>query len=179
MQIDCAMTPPDVESALQTTIDLHRKRWGVHGVSDAFQPEVIPFHREFARLAAELGWLRLSVLRLDGTSVAALYGFRYGSTYYFYQSGFDPDYAKHSVGVALMGWTIKAAIEEGAVEYDFLHGDEEYKFHWASGVRSLNRLELHPPGTGALIFRHAIGFNRAARQMARRVLNRAHATFDR
>jgi hypothetical protein len=55
---------------------------------------------------------------------------------------------------------------------DFLHGGEEYKFHWARGVRDLTRLELHPPQATAWIYRHAIAVNRAARQMARRVLDR-------
>ena len=72
-----------------------------------------------------------------------------------------------------MAAAIKTAIEEGALEYDFLHGDEEYKFHWAHEIRDLARLELHPPQASAWIYKHAIGFNRAARQMARRVLDRA------
>jgi len=96
---------------------------------------------------------------------------RYGPAFYFYQSGFDPDYSKHSVGVVTMGLTIKTAIEEGACEYDFLHGDEEYKFHWASEVRDLARLELHPPSATSWIYRHALGVNRRARQMARWVLS--------
>jgi Acetyltransferase (GNAT) domain len=100
---------------------------------------------------------------------------RYGPTFYFYQSGFDPVYSKHSVGVSTMGLAIKTAIEEGASEYDFLHGNEEYKFHWAHRVRDLNRLELHPPQAIAWIYKQAIILNRAARQMARRVLNRARA----
>jgi CelD/BcsL family acetyltransferase involved in cellulose biosynthesis len=102
-----------------------------------------------------------------------LYGLRYGPVFNFYQSGFDPAYSKHSVGVATMGLAIKTAIEEGALEYDFLHGAEEYKFHWASATRDLGRLELYPPHARARIYRQAIGLNRAARRMARRVLNNA------
>jgi CelD/BcsL family acetyltransferase involved in cellulose biosynthesis len=71
-----------------------------------------------------------------------------------------------------MGLAIKAAIEEGVAEYDFLHGDEEYKFHWASEVRDLGRLELYPPHARGRIYRRAIDFNRAARRMAKRVLTK-------
>jgi hypothetical protein len=56
------------------------------------------------------------------------------------------------------------------MEYDFLHGDEEYKFHWADGTRDLGRIELYPPHARGRIYRHAIHFNRAARSVARRVL---------
>jgi hypothetical protein len=96
----------------------------------------------------------------------------YGSTFYFYQSGFDPAYSKHSVGLVMMGLAIKSALEEGAAEYDLLHGDEEYKFHWAPDHRELARLEVYPPHARARIYRRAIDFNRAARRMARRMLNK-------
>jgi CelD/BcsL family acetyltransferase involved in cellulose biosynthesis len=70
----------------------------------------------------------------------------------------------------MMGLAIKTAVDEGAMEYDFLHGDEEYKFHWSRERRELGRLELFPPQARALIYRRAIEVNRAVRRMARRVL---------
>ena len=176
LRVDCVQAPAEVRRALDVAIELHKKRWDTTGLSEAFNSaSVISFHREFAQLAAQRGWLRLLILWLDGTAAASLYGLRHGPTFYFYQSGFDPVYSKHSVGVATMGLAIKTAIEEGASEYDFLHGNEEYKFHWAQKVRDLNRLELHPPQAIAWIYKQAIILNRAARQMARRVLNRARA----
>jgi CelD/BcsL family acetyltransferase involved in cellulose biosynthesis len=182
MRFECVQTLAEADNALDVTIDLHHKRWGTRGGSEAFQTgAVVAFHREFVRLAAERGWLRLLVMWLNDAPAASLYGLRYGPTFYFYQSGFDPYYGKHSVGVATMGLAIKTAIEEGASEYDFLHGNEEYKFHWAREVRSLTRLELHPPQVMAWIYKHAIGLNRAGRQMAKRVLNIAgnNAAFSR
>jgi len=181
MRVECARTPLEAPGALDIVIELHKKRWS-KGLSEAFQSDsVIAFHREFAQLAADRGWLRLLSLFLDSIPASALYGLKYGPTFYFYQSGFDPAYSKHSVGVATMALAIKTAIEDGASEYDFLHGDEEYKFHWASGSRDLTRLELHPPQATAWIYRHAIDLNRAARKMARRVLNKArvHAALNR
>jgi len=172
MRVDCARAPAEAQRALDAAIALHRKRWGAApGMSEAFHSEaIIAFHRDFVTLAAEQGWLRLLVLHLNGTPVAALYGLLYGSVFYFYQSGFDPEYGKHSVGVATMAIAIKTAIEEGAVEYDFLHGAEEYKFHWTEKTRDLGRIELFPSHARALIYRRAMDLNRAARRMARRVL---------
>jgi CelD/BcsL family acetyltransferase involved in cellulose biosynthesis len=174
MRLACAREVGEVDDALDILIELHRKRWDDTGLSEAFQtPDVIAFHRSFARLAAAEGWLRILVLWLNGQPAASLYGLRYGPTFYFYQSGFDPAFRKHSVGVATMGLAIKTAIEEGASEYDFLHGDEEYKFHWASANRDLGRTEVFPAHARARFFRHAIRLNRAARRMARRVLMKA------
>ncbi len=163
----------DAARALGIVIDLHTRRWDQRGDSEAFpDSSTIDFHKEFVQRAAGCGWLRLMVLSLDGQPAAAIYGFRFGSTFYFYQSGFDPAYGKHSVGLVMMGLSIKAALEEGATEYDLLHGDEEYKFHWARNQRELGRLEMHPPHGRARLYKRAIAFNRAARRMARRMLQR-------
>jgi len=123
-------------------------------------------------LALARGWLRLFVLRLDGKPAASLYGFRYGGVFYFYQSGFDPAYAKHSVGLATMALSIKAAIEEGAEEYDLLRGDEDYKFHWTCTVRELGQVVISPPGMGGALHQVASRFSWGSRQLARRVLSK-------
>jgi CelD/BcsL family acetyltransferase involved in cellulose biosynthesis len=182
MHSDCVSAPQAAVRGVDIAMTLHHKRWEASGKSEAFQTKsVVAFHREFAQLAAEQGWMRVIVIYLDDVPASALYGFMYGQTFYFYQSGFDPAFGKHSVGVATMAMAIMTAIDQGASEFDFLHGDEEYKFHWASEVRDLNRIELHPPQASAWVYRHALGLNRAARRMARRVLNTArdHAPLNR
>ena len=139
--------PLQCAPSVHLLIELHQQRWREHGRSDAFHTqEHVEFHEEFAMHALRRGWLRLYVLRLDGRPVSAIYAFRYGPRFCFYQSGFDPQYARYSVGVASMALSIKSAIEEGAQEYDFLHGDEPYKFHWAKESRKLARIRLFPPG---------------------------------
>jgi len=157
--------------SIDLVIELHNMRWRGRGRSDAFHyPGLVGFHREFSRLALQRGWLRLYVLRLNGKPAACLYGFLYGQTFYFYQSGFDPAYQKQSVGLVSMGLGIKNAIEEGAVEYDLLHGNEEYKSHWSREGRELARLELYPPSGMGLLCRRSVELERASRRMARRLL---------
>jgi CelD/BcsL family acetyltransferase involved in cellulose biosynthesis len=138
---------PSREAALRLLIALHQERWKEHGTSDAFHtPQHISFHREFTTRALRRGWLRLYTLCLNGQPASSLYGLRYGRTFSFYQSGFDPQYGRHSVGLVTMAMAIQQAIEEGAEEFDFLHGAESYKFHWAKQTRDLARIELYPPG---------------------------------
>jgi CelD/BcsL family acetyltransferase involved in cellulose biosynthesis len=174
MEVTTVQSPADARGALDTVIALHRRRWGAKGTSEAFQNDsIVAFHREFVELAAARGWLRILNMQAGGGPAAALYGLRYGRTFYFYQSGFDPLYSKQSVGLVIMGLAIKGAIEEGVSEYDLLHGSEEYKFHWASQTRDLCRLELYPHHARGRVYRHAIGLNRTARRMAKRVLGKA------
>jgi CelD/BcsL family acetyltransferase involved in cellulose biosynthesis len=164
-------TEADRATALRELVALHQMRWQPRGGSSAFdRPALVDFHDELSALALARGWLRLFTLRLEDVAVAAVYGFRYRDTFFFYQSGFDPRLARASVGLLAVGLSIKAAVEEGAREYDFLHGDEAYKFHWARRTREIGRLELYPPHVRGRLYRRAIQASRAARRTARRVL---------
>jgi CelD/BcsL family acetyltransferase involved in cellulose biosynthesis len=159
--------------ALEALFRLHHRRWSERGGSDAFQSErLLSFHREFSGIALQLGWLRLVLLRIDGEPAASVYGLRYGATFYFYQSGFEPGYAKQSVGLVALGLTIKRALDEGASEFDFLHGDEAYKFHWARDVRVLGRWDLYPPHLSGAVYQGLVESARAARSVVRRMLPR-------
>ena len=79
-------------------------------------------------------------------------------------------YDKYSVGLVTMGLAIQRAIEEGAGEYDLLHGDEAYKSHWSNDSRELGRLELYPPGSLGWMCRSSAELELASRRIARRVL---------
>jgi CelD/BcsL family acetyltransferase involved in cellulose biosynthesis len=145
------------DEAIRSLVQLHGQRWQSRGEPGVFgDPTVIAFHHEFSRLALKRGWLRLYLLRLDGETAVVWYGFHYHGVTSFYQTGFDPSFYKHSVGLVMMGMAIKSAIEEGALTYDFLRGDETYKSLWACRERELLRLELFPPSRRGAFYRHAM-----------------------
>jgi len=176
MRFERAASQDERRDALAALVALHVRRWSQRGGSTALDvPALVSFHEEFSRLAMERDWLRLFVMRLDGTAVAALYGFRYRHTFCFYQTGFDTSYGRYGVGQATVGLTIKHAIEEGATEYDMLHGDERYKFDWARQVRELGRLELYPPSARGWLCQRTRALDRAARRTVRRLLPRGVA----
>jgi len=171
VQFEQVHSEEQCNESIDLAMELHNMRWRDRGGSDAFHTAgLVAFHREFSQLALRRGWLRLYVLRLDRKPAACLYGFLYGRTFYFYQSGFDPAYRKQSVGLVAMGLGIKSAIEERAEEYDLLHGDEEYKSHWSRASRELSRVELYPPGGLGRICRRSVELERASRRIARRAL---------
>ena len=148
--------------------ELHRMRWAERCGSDALDGDgIMKFHDEFTTIALQRGWLRLFILRLDGKPAASIYGFKYGKVFYFYQSGFDLAYRDHSVGLVTMGLAIQRAIEEGAAEYDMLHGDEEYKFLWARGGRDLVRLDCYPPNLEGVLCRQTVGLRQGLKRAVR------------
>lgn len=171
VDLEQVRTEEQCRESIDLVITQHNLRWQDRGGSDAFDtPGLVGFHQEFSQVALKRGWLRLYILRLDGKPAACLYGFLYRRTFYFYQSGFDATYDKHSVGLVTMGLAIKSAIEEGAQEYDLLHGNETYKSHWSHDRRALSRVEVYPPRGLGWICRSSVELERASRRIARRVL---------
>ena len=155
--------------AIEILFHLHHDRFADRGGSDALHTEALrDVHRELSALALARGWLRLYILWLDRRPAAALYGFRYGRTFLFYQAGFDREFTRWSVGLVAMGLAIRAAIEEGAHEFDLLHGEEAYKSLWASSARELERIELFPPTAAGRAHRLLRRGARAARDLTTR-----------
>jgi CelD/BcsL family acetyltransferase involved in cellulose biosynthesis len=116
-----------LEADLDVLFRLHRARWpGSPWFADAED-----FHRAFAAIALERGWLRLWVLELDGQPVAAWHGFRFGDAEIYYQSGRDPAFAADRVGFVLLAHTIREAVADGVAEYRFGAGGESYKYRFA------------------------------------------------
>ncbi|MGH9869402.1 MAG: GNAT family N-acetyltransferase [Candidatus Polarisedimenticolia bacterium] len=147
VELESASTEAQREQGLTALLALHAKRWEERGGSDAFNdPALERFHHDVTRRALHRGWLRLFTLRLDGEAAASLYGISHGGVFSFYQSGMEPRFSTHSVGLVLMGLCIQAAIAEGAREFDLLHGAERYKALWAPRSRAIRRLLLTPPG---------------------------------
>lgn len=90
--------------------------------------EMRTFFRRIAEQSLEHGILRLSVFKRDGVDIAATFSFLYRGRWLLYNSGYDPAYAAHSPGIAAVALAMQDAINEKAVAFDFLSGDESYKY---------------------------------------------------
>jgi CelD/BcsL family acetyltransferase involved in cellulose biosynthesis len=160
------------QSALAALAEFHSRRYTDRGGSTAFtSPAARAFHEDATRLALDCGWLRMYQLTLNGALAAVMYGFSDSGRFFFYQHGYDEHYAAQSVGLALMALTIRAAISEGASEFDMLWGTESYKSLWARRTHVLRRVDLYPVHLGGSVQRHAAEARRGAAGLARRVLS--------
>ncbi len=141
-----AATDSERRRTMQLLVHWHLARWKERGGSTALhRKELVQFHDDFTDIAMAKGWLRLFLLSLDDQPVAAIYCFNYRKKYYFYQMGYDEQHSHLSIGLVATALAIQSALQEGAVEYDFLHGDEQYKYLWANEERELIRQDLFPP----------------------------------
>ncbi len=152
---------------------LHRARWGEAG-SEFLRWE--PFHRDFASIAAERGWLRLWFLELDDRPAAAWYGFRYAGVESYYQAGRDPALEDESVGSVLLAHTIREAAADGVREYRLLRGAESFKLRFADGDPGLQTFAI---GRGVRGRAARIAVAAALRSVRLRSVSRRVAGFDR
>jgi CelD/BcsL family acetyltransferase involved in cellulose biosynthesis len=135
LHIDTA-SETELPEALEALFALHTRRWRQRWLPGGFfHPGVRQFHREWATVAQRNGWLRLHTLRIDGAIRAVLYVFHFGRRAYYYLGGFEPSLARYSMGTVLTAYAIRRAIEEGCVVFDFLRGDEPYKYRWKPQVQ--------------------------------------------
>ncbi len=126
--------------ALDEFVRLHRLAGGDKG---EFMTD--ERRRLFGELMELEGW-RIDLLRDGDRATAAVVGFSDDSGYYLYNSAYDPDLGQASPGVVLLGRMLEQAIVEGCPRFDFLKGDEPYKFRMGARKRLLTEIEAVPRG---------------------------------
>ena len=120
--------------AFDEFVRLHRSAPGAKG---GF---MTPDREEFFRsLAATPGW-RIDLLRRGDRALACSFAFSDQEGIYLYNGSYDPDWAEASPGVVLLTSLIEQSIVEGLRRFDFLKGDEEYKFRLGAEPRGLYRV---------------------------------------
>lgn len=126
----------DVGWALDEFFKMHRMSAGDKG--DFLTPARQTF---FETLMGMAGW-RVDVLRIPDTdrAAAALVSYADDDAIYLYNSAYDPDLSEASPGVAIVGTLIERAIDEAIPRFDFLKGDETYKFRLGAEARQLYRI---------------------------------------
>lgn len=92
----------------------------------------------FGTLIAQDGW-RLDALVVPGSqsATACLFSYVDGEGFYLYNGSYDPSLRDASPGVAIIGSMIEQACAEGIPRFDFLKGDEVYKFRLGAEPRPL------------------------------------------
>jgi CelD/BcsL family acetyltransferase involved in cellulose biosynthesis len=167
------VTNGELPDAMADLFRLHQRRWRRRGLPGAFaRPRARRFHEAVAQACLDRGWLRLHRLRLNGETRAALYCFSYHDKGYYYLGGFEPSFSRYSLGTVLTAHAIEDAIARGAREFDFLRGDEPYKYTWKPIERQNLRLLLWKPSFPSLLTPHLNQAERAVEREAKRLARR-------
>ena len=82
------------------------------------------------RAAFESGWLQLAFLEVDGQKAAGYLNFDYLNRIWVYNSGMDRRFMDLSAGWVLLGYLLRWANEHKRSEFDFMRGNEDYKYRF-------------------------------------------------
>ena len=163
--------PEEAQAALQRFLTLHEARWEAHGGSDfSGHTELRRFHQDLVETLAQAGLLRFEELWLEGACVASIYGLDDGQRFCLYNTGYAQEWKHASPGLVLLGLSIEAACARGLACYDFLRGDEGYKFDWATTTTTTVAVTLARRNAAAHLFLAKTQLWRGIRTVAKTAL---------
>lgn len=131
----------DLEQDLEQFIELHESSTAD---KEAFwNPATRRFFQQITADLKRLGDLELSFIYFNGQPVATLLCFMDQGDMLVYNSGYlSGHYRSLSSGLVLLAFVIEDAIERGVKRFDFLRGDERYKYDFGGSDRMIYRLGI-------------------------------------
>ncbi len=151
----------DVAAGLETFFRLYEEKggWPAEGLRSLI--------RSFLARCGDDKPLQLDLLSVDNRAVAGLLHLKHNDTIAMYLMAVDKEFnPKISLGNLLVGLCLKNSIAAGHAFYDFLKGDESYKFHWATGGKSSMNLLFWQKRPAATI----VALNRLLRHAGKLIL---------
>ncbi|MDQ7065676.1 MAG: GNAT family N-acetyltransferase [candidate division KSB1 bacterium] len=124
-------------ASFKNFVRLHQMRWQMQGKQGNFHlSNLIDFHQEILH-SRDIPWKPVFFeIVNEHDVVASLYTFMSSSKFFYYQMGYDPKYRQNRLlpGKLLLDQAIRFAISKRLKEFDFLRGNERYKFEWKPWV---------------------------------------------
>ena len=131
----------DLAAEMDAFIELHQK--STVDKDEFMDVPMKGFFHAAAQVLHQAGWLQLAFMEVNGEKAAAMLNFDYRDSILVYNSGYDPQkYAWLSPGIVLLSYCIQWAIELGRAKFDFLRGDEKYKFRFGAQPTKVYRLVM-------------------------------------
>lgn len=101
--------------------------------------------RAIIRDAWQGGYLWMAFLTVGSVKAAAALNFDYGNKLWGYNSAVNREYLELSPGWVLLAHQIRWACEHGRDVFDFMRGDEEYKYRFGAQKAHVMRAVVIPP----------------------------------
>lgn len=100
------------------------------------------FFKAIMPIFFEKGWLQLNFLMINHRPVASYLNFDYGDRIMVYNSGLEMEpYGYLSPGNVLLAYNIEEAIQQGKKFFDFLRGNEAYKYRMGGQDSAVFQIE--------------------------------------
>jgi len=123
--------PEDIPQAIEVIFDLHHIRAKQKKINTMFIKEKrYNFHKKCAKRLAENNHVKIFFAYIEDTPIATLYCFEFKDTLFYFQGGFNPQWNRISPGGLIIANAIRYSIAKSLKYFDFMRGDEAYKFKW-------------------------------------------------
>jgi CelD/BcsL family acetyltransferase involved in cellulose biosynthesis len=147
-RVTSAAGPDDIGRRFDDFLDLHRRsRAGKARFMDA---RMETFFRRVVMARAVEDGVRLWLLDTASGPMAAFVCLEWDGTVGLYNSGFHPDRAVLAPGIVLLAHVIQDAIARGKRRFDFLRGEERYKYEFGPVPEDVCLLRIEPRRSGEL-----------------------------
>ena len=137
----------------ESLVELHTRRWRtLREPGVLIDPCVLAHHRAAIPLLQTSDILRIYALQLNNQTLGVIYTLtdppgRRNRSFYYYLSGFDPEFHSLSPGTLLLAGVVDEARAAGAMAVDLLRGQEAYKKFWGAKPVSTYTLTMISPET--------------------------------
>jgi CelD/BcsL family acetyltransferase involved in cellulose biosynthesis len=111
--------------------EAYERQWGQKGshISEIKESQNLFNHLIDDMLAT--GLIHFSALKCGDVSIHWHYGFLHKNRFHWYKPGYDVAWSKYSPGKVHVAYLIDECVRNGIRYFDFLYGDEPYKYSWA------------------------------------------------
>jgi len=134
----------DDDTSLDSEMDLFMGLMAQDSEKSAFLSDAMRLQmKKSARAAFNAGYLQLAFLEADGQKACAYLNFDYANKIWVYNSGIDRRFMDLSVGWVLLGYLLEWANNQKRSEFDFLRGDEDYKYKFGGQKRQVMRVKVN------------------------------------
>ncbi len=99
--------------------------------------------RAIMKAAHASGWLQLAFIEVNGEKAAGYLNFDYQNHIWVYNSGLDFRFRELSLGWVLLGRLLEWSNANARASFDFMRGDEDYKYRFGAIDRQVMRVTLH------------------------------------
>ncbi|MEU9129515.1 GNAT family N-acetyltransferase [Kitasatospora sp. NPDC048540] len=152
---------------LDTVLRLHGQRREAMGKATTFDGRRRELHARVLERSAAAGSPQdgpaFLLAERGERVVGALYGFRWGTGFAYYQIGWEPELAPLRLGTAVIAAAVRSCAEQGLATFDFLRGTERYKYRFGAVDRFDESWLVPRGGAGALLgLKHRLKERRAA-----------------
>lgn len=133
------------EAALDAEIDGFLTLMAQDAAKQSFLTETMRTQMRAAVHAAfRAGWLQLAFLEINGEKAAGYLNFDFDNQIWVYNSGLNFQLGTYSPGWVLLGYLLQWANENGRTTFDFMRGDEQYKYRFGAENRFVVRVQVIP-----------------------------------